>query len=91
MDFEGMTDLETTRAARRIVTRRKQQRTEAQWKALTLARLKTTVKVNRQKVGYVLMDCAIRERWASDTNYRGSLEDSLEELKEMIGYLDEPP
>ena len=91
MDFEGMTDLETTRAARRIVTRKKQQRTEAQWKALTLARLKTTVRVNRQKVGYVLMDCAIRERWASDTNYRGSLEDSLAELKQMIGYSDEPP
>jgi len=91
MDFEGMTDLETTRAARRIVTRKKQHRTEAQWKALTLARLKTTVRVNRQKVGYVLMDCAIRERWASDTNYRGSLEDSLAELKQMIGYSDEPP
>jgi len=91
MDFEGMTDLEMTRAARRIVTRKKQQRTEAQWKALTLARLKTTVKVNRQKVGYVLMDCAIRVRWASDTNYRGSLEESLEELKAMIGYSDEPP
>lgn len=91
MDFEGMTDLEMTRAARRIVARKKQQRTEAQWKALTLARLKTTVKVNRQKVGYVLMDCAIRVRWTSDTNYRGSLEESLEELKAMIGYSDEPP
>lgn len=91
MDFEGMTDLEATRAAKRIFTLRKEQRTEAQWKALTLARLKKTVRVNREKVGYVLMDCAIRERWASDTNYRGSLEASLEELKEIIGYSDEPP